>query len=123
MQERRVYGEKAHPTRAALMTAEAVVQPKKTGRPKGSRNAPPGLRAARWAVRHLADEGAVPPTALAARMLAMAREEPDRFALYLDQAEMQVRPARVERAASAAQAVAGLPGESSRSRGTAGCGT
>jgi len=74
------------------MTAEAAAKGKKIGRPKGAKSAPPGLRAARWVRRHLGDEAAVPPSPLAARLLALAREEADRFALFLDQAEMQARP-------------------------------
>jgi hypothetical protein len=92
------------------MTAE-LVQPNKGGRPKGARSALPMLRAARWALRHLADEGAAaPPNAGAAMMLAMARQRPEQFAVTLDRLEAQDRAAKGQMAAGLAQAVAMLSG-------------
>ena len=94
------------------MTAE-LVQPNKGGRPKGARSALPMLRAARWALRHLADEGAAaPPNAGAAMMLAMARQRPEQFAVTLDRLEAQDRAAKGQMAAGLAQAVAMLSGAS-----------
>ena len=96
------------------MTAE-VMRGKRIGRPPGSRSAPPGLRAARWALRHLADEGAVAPSALAGRFLAMAREQPGQFAVVLDQLEAQERAVKGRGAGVAAQGVsAPLAGPASR---------
>jgi hypothetical protein len=100
------------------MTTE-VVERKKIGRPLGSQSAPKGLRMARWVSRHLGDEAAVPPSPLAARLLALAREEPDRFALFWDQAESQARSWTGRQAGSSATVGAGPPdanGESAADR-------
>jgi hypothetical protein len=91
------------------MVAEAVeqAQRKKIGRPKGARSAPPGLRAARWAMRHLDDEGAVAPSPLAGRLLALGRERPDRLAVVADELEAQARARGDSPAQGAAPAGAG----------------
>jgi hypothetical protein len=57
---------------------------KRIGRPKGSKNAPPWTRAARWALENLDNPAAVPPSPLAGRFLALGREHPDRLAVCLD---------------------------------------
>ena len=56
---------------------------KRTGRPRGTKSTPAGLRDARWVNRNLGREGVIPPTPLAERLLALAREAPDRFAVCL----------------------------------------
>jgi hypothetical protein len=57
---------------------------KRIGRPKGSKNAPPWTRAARWALENLDNLEAVPPSPLAGRLAALGRNHPDRLALLLN---------------------------------------
>lgn len=55
----------------------------RTGRPPGSKNRPPWVRAALWAFKHLDDEDAVPPSPLARRLLELGREHPDKLLAVL----------------------------------------
>jgi hypothetical protein len=73
---------------------------KRTGRPRGSKSSPLWLRAARWALRNLDSPDAVPPSALARRLVALGRKRPDRLVLCLDTLEA----ARQKRAASRVRA-------------------
>ncbi len=59
------------------------LQGKRTGRPRGAKTPPPWVRAARWAYEHLDVADAVPPSALAARLVALGRKHPDRLAVCL----------------------------------------
>jgi hypothetical protein len=59
------------------------LQGRRSGRPRGVKSAPPWVRAARWALENLDTPDAVPPSALAARLLALGREHPDRLAVCL----------------------------------------
>src|SRR4051794_18617252 len=52
---------------------------KRTGRPRGSKSAPPWRRDLLWAYRHLGEEDVVPPSPRAAIWLTLAREHPERF--------------------------------------------
>jgi hypothetical protein len=56
---------------------------KRSGRPKGLKSAPAWVRALKWAERHLDRLEAVPPSPLAARLVALGREHPDRFVACL----------------------------------------
>jgi len=69
------------------MSSVAHLQDRRTGRPRGARSAPAWLRAARWAHRNLGKPEAVPPSALAGRLLALGQEHPDRLAVCLDKLE------------------------------------
>jgi hypothetical protein len=59
---------------------ESIKAHQRTGRPKGSKTTPRWVRALNWAERNYGKPGAVPPNGLAARMLQLAQEHPDRFA-------------------------------------------
>jgi hypothetical protein len=85
------------------------LEKRRTGRPRGSKSAPPGLRAARWAVRHLADLDAVPPTELAARLLALGREHADRLAICLDELEARAQSRHGEASSPAREAPRDTP--------------
>jgi hypothetical protein len=61
------------------MGVESIKAHQRTGRPKGSKTTPPWVRAVSWAERNYGKPGAVPPNALAARILQMAQERPDLF--------------------------------------------
>jgi hypothetical protein len=56
---------------------------KRTGRPRGSKSVPPWVRDLRWAYKHLDTPDAVPPSALAGRLRALGREQPDKFVACL----------------------------------------
>ena len=56
---------------------------KRTGRPRGSKSTPPWVKAVRWASKNLDNPHAVPPSALAGRLLALGREHPDRLVACL----------------------------------------
>ena len=58
---------------------------RRTGRPKGAKSAPLWVRAARWALKNLETPDAVPPSALAGRLLALGREQPDKLVLCLEE--------------------------------------
>jgi hypothetical protein len=62
---------------------------KRTGRPPGSKSTPRWVRDVRWAYRHLGKPDAVPPSALAGFLVALAREHPDRFITCLALADAQ----------------------------------
>jgi hypothetical protein len=70
------------------------LQGKRTGRPRGSKTTPAWVRDLRWAERHLGRPDAAPPSPLAARLLALGREQPDKFLACL-----ALRDARGRRAA------------------------
>ncbi len=74
------------------MNGVAHLLGKRTGRPRGSRTAPKGLLAARWAMKRLDSEGAVPPSPLAGALLRLGREHPDRLAALVDELEAMARP-------------------------------
>lgn len=57
----------------------AHLKGKRTGRPPGSKSASPWIRDANWVYKNLDNEDARPPSALAGRLLALGRENPDRF--------------------------------------------
>jgi hypothetical protein len=69
------------------------LQGKRTGRPRGAKSRLPVRRDAWWAYRNLAKPDAVPPSALAARLLALGREHPDRLALCLAKLDALAREA------------------------------
>jgi hypothetical protein len=52
---------------------------KRSGRPRGSKSAPPWKRDALWVYRNFSKADAEPPSSFAARLLAQAREQPDRL--------------------------------------------
>jgi len=64
---------------------------KRIGRPAGSRNAPPWLRAARWVLGHLDEPGAEAPTPLARLLAEQARQDLVKFLLALDSMERAQR--------------------------------
>jgi hypothetical protein len=59
------------------------LQGKRTGRPRGAKTTPPYIRAARWAYENLDVADAVPPSPLAARLIAFWRKRPDRLVVYM----------------------------------------
>jgi hypothetical protein len=74
---------------------------KRTGRPRGSKSTPPWVRALGWAERHLGRPDVVPPSPLAAQLLALGREQPDKFLACL-----ALRDARGQTTARGPEAVA-----------------
>jgi hypothetical protein len=64
---------------------------KRTGRPPGSKSKP-WRRDLAWVLRNLDNEDAVPPSPLAARLLALAKDHPDRLVCCLMQLDAQGRP-------------------------------
>lgn len=85
----------------------AHLKGKRSGRPRGSKNRPPWVRAALWASRNLDNLEAVPPSPLAGRLLALGREHPDRLVVVLLKADAardrQEREKRQELAARKAR--------------------
>jgi hypothetical protein len=55
------------------------LQGRRTGRRRGSKSTPAWIRDARWAYRNLGKPDAEPPSALAGRLVALGREQPDKF--------------------------------------------
>jgi hypothetical protein len=73
----------------------------RTGRPKGSKTTPRWVRALNWAERNYGTPGAVPPNALAARLLELARERPELFVRCLALRDAPQREARPPKAPAA----------------------
>ena len=85
----------------------AHLQDLRTGRPKGSRSTPSWERDLRWAGRHLDKPEAVPPSALAGRLVALGRQHPDRLLSLLLQLDAEGR--RGEARAPAPEPPAPIP--------------
>jgi hypothetical protein len=80
------------------------LQGKRTGRPRGSSSTPAWVRDLHWAERHLGDPDAVPPSPLAGRLLALARDQPDRFLACLALRDAQGQPSAPPRASAVRRA-------------------
>jgi hypothetical protein len=65
------------------MGSVAHLEGKRSGRPPGSKSTPRWIKDATWVERHLGDPDAKPSTALAAALLKLAREQPDKFVAVL----------------------------------------
>jgi hypothetical protein len=91
------------------------LQGKRTGRPRGSKSTPHWVRALRWAERNLDNPAATPPSPLAAKLLGLGREQPDKFlaCLALRDAREQT-PAPVPGAAAPDERTAKLGGDQPR---------
>src|SRR5262245_30702713 len=68
---------------------------RRTGRPRGAKTTPRWVRDARWVNDNLDNVNAKAPTPLAARLLALGRKRPDKFASCL--ATLEAKAARQTR--------------------------
>jgi hypothetical protein len=65
------------------MGSVAHLEGKRTGRPPASKSTPRWIKDLKWVEKHLGDPGAKPPTALAAQLVKLAREQPAEFVKLL----------------------------------------
>src|SRR5262245_13862092 len=88
------------------------LQGRRKGRPPGSKTTPRWRRDVEWVYKHLGDAEAKPPSELARRLLALAREHPDRLLRCLLQVDAAAHKPAATRGAEGAPAggSGGLPG-------------
>jgi hypothetical protein len=75
----------------------------RTGRPKGSRTTPAWVRALNWAERNYGTPDAVPPNALAAKLLQLVQDRPELFVRCLALRDAPQREAQVLRETARAE--------------------